>query len=85
MDFELKTVANKRILYVMAVDAEYGIHLRGHIAPLMTGVGPVEAAVVLTAALGRWKQPVTSRTSSSRSARQARRRLNRRKSIRPPP
>ncbi len=51
MDFELKTVANKRILYVMAVDAEYGIHLRGHIAPLMTGVGPVEAAVVLTAAL----------------------------------
>ncbi len=29
MDFELKTVANKRILYVMAVDAEYGIHLRG--------------------------------------------------------
>ena len=24
MDFELKTIANKRILYVMAVDAEYG-------------------------------------------------------------
>ncbi len=53
MDFELKTVAGKRILYVMAVDAEYGTHLRAHISPLMTGVGPVEAAVVLTAALAR--------------------------------
>lgn len=53
MDFELKTVAGKRILYVMAVDAEYGAHLRAHIDPLMTGVGPVEAAVVLTAALAR--------------------------------
>lgn len=53
MDFELKTVAGKRILYVMAVDAEYGVHLRSHIDPLMTGVGPVEAAVVLTAALAR--------------------------------
>jgi adenosylhomocysteine nucleosidase len=53
MDFELKTVAGKRILYVMAVDAEYGPHLRGHVAPLMTGVGPVEAAVVLSVALAR--------------------------------
>lgn len=53
MDFELKTVAGKRILYVMAVDAEYGTHLRAHIDPLMTGVGPVEAAVALTAALAR--------------------------------
>jgi adenosylhomocysteine nucleosidase len=53
MDFELKTVAGKRILYVMAVDAEYGPHLRGHIVPLMTGVGPVEAAVVLSVALAR--------------------------------
>ena len=53
MDFELKTVAGKRILYVMAVDAEYGVHLRAHIDPLMTGVGPVEAAVVLAATLAR--------------------------------
>lgn len=53
MNFELKTVAGKRILYVMAVDAEYGTHLRARISPLMTGVGPVEAAVVLTAALAR--------------------------------
>ena len=41
------------VLYVMAAPAEYGDHLRARIQPLMTGVGPVEAAVVLTAALAR--------------------------------
>lgn len=35
----------------MAAEAEYGPALRARIAPLMTGVGPVEAAVVLTATL----------------------------------
>lgn len=35
----------------MAVAAEYGEHLRARIEPLMTGVGPVEAAVVLTRTL----------------------------------
>lgn len=35
----------------MAVAAEYGEHLRARIEPLMTGVGPVEAAVVLTRVL----------------------------------
>lgn len=53
MDFELKTVAGRTLLYVMAVEAEYGEHLRGHIDPLLTGVGPVEAAVVLAATLAR--------------------------------
>lgn len=51
MSFELKQVAGKSLLFVMAVDAEYGPHLRARIAPLMTGVGPVEAAVTLTRAL----------------------------------
>jgi len=51
MSFTLKTVADRRILYVMAVDAEYGPHLKARIAPFMTGVGPVEAAVQLTLAL----------------------------------
>lgn len=51
MSFELKAVAGRNILYVMAVDAEYGPCLRGRIVPLMTGVGPVEAAVSLTRAL----------------------------------
>jgi adenosylhomocysteine nucleosidase len=41
------------ILYVMALDAEYGPHLRARVDPLMTGVGPVEAAVALTVELGR--------------------------------
>lgn len=51
MSFELKHVAGRTLLYVMAVDAEYGTHLRARISPLMTGVGPVEAAVVLTRTL----------------------------------
>lgn len=41
------------VLYVMAAPAEYGDHLRARIQPLMTGVGPVEAAVALTAGLAR--------------------------------
>ena len=40
-------------LYVMAAPAEYGDDLRARIDPLMTGIGPVEGAVVLTAALAR--------------------------------
>ncbi len=49
--WSIKTVGARRLLYVMAVDAEYGAQLRGRFAPLMTGVGPVEAAVSLTRAL----------------------------------
>lgn len=44
------------ILYVMAAEAEYGPHLRARITPLMTGVGPVEAAVAVTRALSRAEQ-----------------------------
>lgn len=39
------------ILYVMAAEAEFGPHLRARIAPLITGVGPVEAAIAVTRAL----------------------------------
>lgn len=39
------------ILYCMAADAEYGPHLKARITPLMTGVGPVEAAIAVTRAL----------------------------------
>ena len=35
------------ILYVMAVPQEYGPHLQARINPVMTGVGPVEAAVTV--------------------------------------
>ena len=53
MNFELKSVAGEKIMFVMAVDAEYGPHLKTRIKPLMTGVGPVEAAAVLSRALTR--------------------------------
>lgn len=41
------------VLTVMAAPAEYGEHLRARIDPLMTGIGPVEGAVVLSSALAR--------------------------------
>lgn len=43
--------AGRRVLFVMAAEAELGPKLRQRITPLMTGVGPVEAAVTLTAGL----------------------------------
>ncbi len=50
---EPSLAGGKSILFVMAVDAEYGPALQSRIKPLMTGVGPVEAAVVLSHALTR--------------------------------
>ena len=44
-------VGNRRFLFIMAVEAEYGPELRRRFEPLFTGVGPVEAAVVASAAL----------------------------------
>lgn len=49
----LMTVAGKKLLFVMAVEAEYGKRLRDLIVPFMTGVGPVEAGVMLAAELAR--------------------------------
>ncbi len=48
MNFELTCLGGKAVLFVMAVDAEYGPALKSSIKPLMTGVGPIEAAVVLS-------------------------------------
>ena len=56
MTFELKSVSGKSVLFVMAVDAEYGPFLRSRIDPLMTGVGPVEAAIVLTRTLAKLEE-----------------------------
>lgn len=39
------------MLFAMAVGAEYGPHLRQRFAPLLTGVGPVEAALSMGIAL----------------------------------
>lgn len=44
-------IAGVPVLFVMAAEAEYGPELRARITPVMTGIGPVEAAVSLTAAL----------------------------------
>ena len=53
MNYALKQAGGKSVLFVMAVDAEYGPALKARIEPLMTGVGPVEAAVVLSHTLTR--------------------------------
>ena len=48
-------IAGKAVLFVMAVEAEYGPHLKSLFTPLMTGVGPVEAGVRLSAELAALK------------------------------
>ncbi|MEP9396956.1 5'-methylthioadenosine/S-adenosylhomocysteine nucleosidase [Mesorhizobium sp. KR2-14] len=51
----LTSIGGKLVLFVMAAEAEYGPHLQKLFVPLMTGVGPVEAGVMLGAELGRLK------------------------------
>ncbi|WP_411838315.1 5'-methylthioadenosine/S-adenosylhomocysteine nucleosidase [Paracoccus sp. ME4] len=46
-------IAGLPVLFVMAAQPEYGPALRARISPLMTGIGPIEAAVQLTAALAQ--------------------------------
>lgn len=48
-----QVLGGRRVLFVMAVEAEYGPQLQRLFQPLFTGVGPVEAAVALTAELAR--------------------------------
>lgn len=49
----MTSIAGKRVLFVMAAQAEYGTHLQKLFNPLFTGVGPIEAAIVLTSALAK--------------------------------
>ncbi|HEV7290893.1 MAG TPA: 5'-methylthioadenosine/S-adenosylhomocysteine nucleosidase [Devosia sp.] len=51
MRLQHANAAGMTILYVMASPSEYGRHLRARISPLITGIGPVEAAVTVTRAL----------------------------------
>ncbi|MCP3056514.1 5'-methylthioadenosine/S-adenosylhomocysteine nucleosidase [Aurantimonas marianensis] len=44
-DFATDELAGRKVLFVMAATAEYGPALRRRIRPLMTGVGPIEAAL----------------------------------------
>lgn len=50
---EIETIHGRRVLFVMAAEAEYGPHLRARFRPLMTGVGPVESGVGVGMALAR--------------------------------
>jgi len=52
-------IGDRNILFVMAIDAEYGPHLQARITPLMTGVGPVEAALAMAVTLDRMAQAGT--------------------------
>jgi len=49
---ELNPIGDLAVLFVMATEQEYGVHLRRRITPVITGVGPVEAAVGTSMALG---------------------------------
>ncbi len=49
---ELTAVGDLAVLFVMATEQEYGEHLRRRMTPVITGVGPVEAAVGTSMALG---------------------------------
>lgn len=51
-----ETIAGKRILFLMAIEDEYGPHLRSRFTPLMTGVGPIEAAITTSLALQQLHQ-----------------------------
>jgi adenosylhomocysteine nucleosidase len=44
-------IGGQRVLFVMATEHEYGPHLKSRIDPLITGVGPVEAAASVGATL----------------------------------
>lgn len=48
-------LSGRDVLFVMAAEAEYGPHLRRLFTPVMTGVGPVEAGVRLSAELSLLK------------------------------
>ncbi|MDX8452337.1 5'-methylthioadenosine/S-adenosylhomocysteine nucleosidase [Mesorhizobium sp. VK9D] len=55
MTVKVSRLSGKSVLFVMAVEAEYGQHLKDLFTPLMTGVGPVEAGVRLGAELAALK------------------------------
>ncbi|MDO5658194.1 MAG: 5'-methylthioadenosine/S-adenosylhomocysteine nucleosidase [Paracoccus sp. (in: a-proteobacteria)] len=46
-------IGTHRVLFVMAAKAEYGPALQSRITPLMTGIGPVEAACATATTLAR--------------------------------
>jgi adenosylhomocysteine nucleosidase len=55
----LTEIGGRKLLFVMAAEAEYGPHLRRLFVPLMTGIGPVEAAVAIATTLTRYSHAGT--------------------------
>lgn len=55
-DTPMLTWGKTRILFAMATDQEYGEELQKRVPPLIVGVGPVEAALGITAALASVSQ-----------------------------
>ena len=53
MTLSLTDLAGIPTLFVMAADAEYGPALQKRITPLMTGIGPIEAALAMGVTLTR--------------------------------
>ena len=51
MKIPLADLGDRKVLFAMAAEAEYGPCLKARLTPLMIGIGPVEAAVKLAAAL----------------------------------
>ncbi len=47
------SISGRKLLFVMAAEAEYGQHLRQRFIPLLTGVGPVESAISLSGFLAK--------------------------------
>lgn len=58
-NFRALEIAGRRILFVMAVAQEYGAHLQSRFEPLLLGVGPIEAGIVMGATLQRLKDAGT--------------------------
>lgn len=53
MSHRLETIGGNKVLYLMAVDAEYGSHLKNRFEPYFIGVGPVEAAINTTTIIAK--------------------------------
>jgi adenosylhomocysteine nucleosidase len=65
----VETLTGRRVLFVMAARAEYGPALQARIRPLITGVGPVEAAVATATALATTPVDLVVSLGSAGSAR----------------
>lgn len=66
---ELLQIGPLRVLFVMAAPVEYGPHLQALFRPLISGVGPVEAAISVTRTLAGLGADLVVSLGSAGSAR----------------